>query len=204
MINTAPEIQSFASANLRERLFYALFVTSVAVVFAVGVAFLWYSMPPATDIFVGKLDQFPASDAPYPFLLPDGQPIFIVNDGTTLLALDGIGTHIFHCRLIWRREDPASRHAEFSDPCAGGGFALNGGYLGGPSPRHMDRFRIRVAADNRVYVDPQVRLRESEAEYMSRCVEAQKWRYGKYPYYMESFCPNYTTQYYEADKGVFK
>ena len=186
--------------QLRERLCYLLLLSLGFTMIAMFAALLWYAIPPPGDVYVGKLADFPVADAPYRFLLPDERPVFIINDGKAIYALDGIGTHLFHCRLIWRKPAPhiteTDGKARFEDPCAGGSFALNGGYQFGPSPIHMDRFKLRIDALNRVYVDPQVRLSESREEYFTRCYEAQIEPNRRSEFNSKLRCERYTDYYF--------
>lgn len=197
MISTAPNSPVNNIGQRQERLFYFMLTILMVVVIAIVVAIFLYTMPPAQDILVGTLKQFPPANTPYALTLADGQPVFIVNDGKSLTALSGIGTHIFHCRLLWRSGSPYGYRdvpkESFEDPCAGGGFALNGGYLGGPSPRHMDRLKLRVDVLNRIYVDPQIRLVDSKDEVYERCLAAQQWLYGEktFRYDSKEFCVGY-------------
>ena len=46
------------------------------------------------------------------------------------------------CLISWE-----TKLSRFQEPCGGAFFALDGSYLGGPSPRAMDRYPVRIEED---------------------------------------------------------
>lgn len=206
MISTIPNLHSNQLCQLRERLFYLMLASLMAVVVASVAALLLYMMPASQEIYIGKLAQFPPSDAPYRLNLPNDS-IYLVNIDGTVTALLDRGTHWPFCPLLWQKPSSlyagaeVNTQARFMDPCVGGDFALNGGYLWGPAPRHMDRYKVRIDGYSNIYIDPQVRLIDSQPEFLSRCFEAQRLTYGELTPDMEAFCLPYNEQHPLNNRG---
>ena len=106
----------------------------------------------ATTVDVSGLH--PGQVVPVDVTLPDAdQPkarVFVVHpSGRPVMALLGISTHL-GCRLLFRG-DPRfgegftglDRFA-FEDPCGGSTFTLDGRCVGGPCPRDLDRYEVRL------------------------------------------------------------
>ena len=87
-----------------------------------------------------------------PFRPKKSTPIFVVHlrhDG--IAAYLGRSTHL-GCRLEWVGNRSYQRFTTapdvaFEDPCGGSTFALDGSWVGGPAPRALDRYGVRVVGD---------------------------------------------------------
>ncbi|MDQ1432118.1 MAG: Rieske [2Fe-2S] domain [Actinomycetota bacterium] len=76
--------------------------------------------------------------------------VFVVRPaGRPVMALLGISTHL-GCRLLFRgdpafgRGFPSLDGIAFEDPCGGSSFALDGRCVGGPCPRDLDRYAVKL------------------------------------------------------------
>jgi Rieske Fe-S protein len=98
---------------------------------------------------------------PIDVVLPDAKHtkarVFVVRPaGRPVMAFLGISTHL-GCRLRFRG-DPAfgegfSRRDQiaFEDPCGGSTFALDGRCIGGPCPRDLDRYAVKLVDDTATF-----------------------------------------------------
>jgi len=86
------------------------------------------------------------------FLPRRSTPIFVVHlRGDGIAAYLGRSTHL-GCRLEWVGDPHYQRFTNaqdvaFEDPCGGSVFALDGSWVGGPAPRALDRYGVRVVGD---------------------------------------------------------
>jgi menaquinol-cytochrome c reductase iron-sulfur subunit len=69
----------------------------------------------------------------------------ITENGRDYVAMSNICTHL-GCRVRWITEEE-----EFFCPCHNGVFDKNGDVVSGPPPRPLDRFEVKVEADQ-IYV----------------------------------------------------
>ncbi|HEV8234583.1 MAG TPA: hypothetical protein VGP84_08285 [Gemmatimonadaceae bacterium] len=87
-----------------------------------------------------------------PFLPGKVTPVFVVHlPGDGFAAYLGRSTHL-GCRLEWVGDPKYQRFTNspdvvFEDPCGGSVFALDGSWIGGPAPRALDHYRVRVVDD---------------------------------------------------------
>jgi Rieske Fe-S protein len=87
-----------------------------------------------------------------PFLPRKVTPIFVVHlRGDGIAAYLGRSTHL-GCRLMWVGDPKYHRFTNspdvaFEDPCGGSVFALDGIWVGGPAPRALDHYPVRVVDD---------------------------------------------------------
>ena len=136
-----------------------LFVISVVALALVGVA-TWLALRGSdsaeTTVNISGLRR--GHVIPVEVSLPDAKHtkarVFVVRPpDRPVTALLGISTHL-GCRLWWRG-DPTRGHwfetlrpeVEFEDPCGGSHFALDGVCIGGPCPRGLDRYQIKIVDD---------------------------------------------------------
>jgi Rieske [2Fe-2S] domain len=106
----------------------------------------------ATTVDVSGLH--PGEVLPVDVTLPDADQskarVFVVHPtGRLVMALLGISTHL-GCRLLFRGDQ---RFGEgftgldqfvFEDPCGGSTFTLDGRCVGGPCPRDLDRYEVKL------------------------------------------------------------
>lgn len=74
-----------------------------------------------------------------------GQPVFIVNMGDSYKVFSGVCTHL-GCIIRW--EEQKNR---FYCPCHQGIFSKHGEVVGGPPPRPLDEFEVRME-NNLVFI----------------------------------------------------
>jgi Rieske Fe-S protein len=65
----------------------------------------------------------------------------LTTDGRTYIAMSNICTHL-GCRVRWIEEKK-----QFFSPCHNGVFDMFGNVVSGPPPRPLDRYEIKVEAD---------------------------------------------------------
>lgn len=122
-------------------------VFTILVSLGVIFRFLW---PPkrgsagSEKTLVGELDQIPVGGSVRRVV--GGRGVLIIRTGTGFV---GLGLRCTHkgCNVEW---DPDRRAVVC--PCHGGSFDLQGNVLGGPPPRPLDRFKVKVVGD-KVYVE---------------------------------------------------
>lgn len=112
---------------------------------------------PAADLPAGW--AAPAYDAERRLERTRRPSLYLVNDRSAgLLALWGRDPHL-GCLVValplTEAPGPMEVHRDtvFANPCHGEQYALDGRWLGGPSPRGLDRFAVSVDADGNVVVD---------------------------------------------------
>jgi hypothetical protein len=128
--------------NRQSSLFLLLLVSIIVFVVAVGVVLFGFLAPREEWVQVGVSADFPVSTTPYPL---DAPPAFIVHLEGEWLVLSGHPPHPrFHdtCLIVWDLE-----RERFLEPCGGAYFALDGRYLGGPSPGDMDRYAFQIRGE---------------------------------------------------------
>lgn len=65
----------------------------------------------------------------------------LTTDGRAYIAMSNICTHL-GCRVRWIAEQK-----QFFSPCHNGIFDINGNVVSGPPPRPLDRYEIKLEAD---------------------------------------------------------
>ncbi len=131
--------------NRREFMFY-IWGASMALALAGGAgAILWFAYPRFREGEFGGLFTVPANSVPSPGGAPVENPqgrFWLVNTNSGVLALYKVCTHL-GCLYKWT---PSTER--FECPCHGSKFAVNGEWIEGPAPRHLDRFVIQVVDAN--------------------------------------------------------
>jgi nitrite reductase/ring-hydroxylating ferredoxin subunit len=148
---------------VRARLIIVLSVIVVLLVGAAAFIALWGDGPTRPGVVTVNVAHLPPGHAQAVTVqLPDKkQPtarIFLVRRRSHGIdAFLGVSTHL-GCRLLLPG-DPhygngftVTRQLAFEDPCGGSVFALNGECVGGPCPRGLDRYSLKVR-DETVEVD---------------------------------------------------
>ncbi len=115
-----------------------------AVVIAIGVFFrnvLAYLYPPAKEktyhkYLVAKVDEIPVGKAKEMTL--SNQPIFVVHLEEGYKVFSGVCTHL-GCIVRWEEQK-----GRFYCPCHQGIFDKTGVVTGGPPPRPLDEFEVKV------------------------------------------------------------
>jgi cytochrome b6-f complex iron-sulfur subunit len=69
-----------------------------------------------------------------------GSPAFVINTGTEYVALSAVCTHL-GCIVKWQEGEGI-----LFCPCHAGKFDTNGNVLGGPPPKPLEKYPVRVAA----------------------------------------------------------
>ena len=148
---------------------------AVAIAAVISLLVLREAGPDGPRVVVGRLDEFPSGSVTamdLDVLLADPVPrvsemadgnraqvsIFIVSDSDKgILALYAHDPHL-GCRVALASELPSDigralpGEVVFLNPCHGEKYDLRGGYLGGPSPRGLDRFAVSIV-EGEVVVD---------------------------------------------------
>lgn len=126
--------------NRRELLMTSFLATAVLLAIALIAALIWLLLPYQPLTTVGDLADFPPSDQPYQTYNLD-TPIYIVNTNGEIFAFSKRtpAPEPWDCNYAWV---PANN--EFTDPCSGSKFALDGTLLEGPAERGLDRYEVQV------------------------------------------------------------
>ncbi len=126
--------------NRRELLTAAFLATAVLLIITLIAALVWLLLPYQQLATVGNVADFPPSDQPYPSNYTD-IPVFIVNTGNGIFAFSKRTPRPepWDCIYAW-----VPANGEFTDPCSGSKFALDGTLLEGPAERGLDRYEVRV------------------------------------------------------------
>ena len=128
----------------------ALGATGVVLAEAVG-GFLWFWWPNKTGAFGSEIavlaSEVPAVGAP-PFESTEGR-FFLAHNQDGLLAMYTKCPHL-GCKVPW--VGPPDAPTAYQCPCHGSQYNYNGERTGGPAPRPMDLFAVRVDADGTVHV----------------------------------------------------
>ena len=113
--------------------------------------FLWFFWPNKTGAFGSEIAVRPEDVPPVngePFRSVEGQ-FFLVHNDDGVLALYTKCPHL-GCSVPW--EGPADAPNAFQCPCHGSQYNYVGERTGGPAPRPMDLFAVRVDDDGTVHV----------------------------------------------------
>ncbi|MCK4776833.1 MAG: Rieske (2Fe-2S) protein, partial [Actinomycetia bacterium] len=74
-----------------------------------------------------------------PILIEYGEDrVFLVKINENVLALNASCPHL-GCLLVWSNDEN-----RFKCPCHAGFFEIDGKLIGGPPPRDMDRFEVKI------------------------------------------------------------
>ena len=128
----------------------ALGATGVVLAEAVG-GFLWFWWPNKTGAFGSEIpvpaSEVPAVNAP-PFESTEGR-FFLVHTQDGVMAMYTKCPHL-GCKVPW--VGPPDDPQAFQCPCHGSMYNYVGERTGGPAPRPMDLFAVRVDDDGTVHV----------------------------------------------------
>lgn len=126
--------------NRRELLMTSFVAAAVLLAITLIAALIWLLLPYQQFTTVGDVANFPPSDQPYRSNYTD-TPVFIVNTGDEVLAFSKRTPRPepWDCIYAW-----VPANSEFTDPCSGSKFALDGTLLEGPAERGLDRYEVRV------------------------------------------------------------
>ena len=127
---------------------------------SLGYRFLQYLYPVVrpeqiVEVPAGRRDQIPASGG-LVVNLPTGQ-LALLDAGGEVRAFSAVCTHL-GCIVKW---EPAMNHVLFC-PCHKGMFDREGGVVGGPPPRPLERYPVEVR-EGQVFVKMKVRPRAEGA-----------------------------------------
>jgi menaquinol-cytochrome c reductase iron-sulfur subunit len=104
----------------------------------------WIKLGPVSKVQVGEPTLFKFKIKTQTGWIVDeheASAYVLTSDGRTFIALSNICTHL-GCRIRWIAEKD-----QFFCPCHNGQFDKEGKVLGGPPPRPLDRFEIKVEND---------------------------------------------------------
>ncbi len=140
----ASEVQvEVAAPSRREFLYYIWGASMVLLLGQATAGLIWFALPRFKEGEFGGVFKFTPTDLPpnagdAPLSVPSGR--FHVSHTTDngLVALYGVCTHL-GCLPKWN-----AVNTRFECPCHGSKFTLNGGYIEGPAPRGLDRFRMTL------------------------------------------------------------
>lgn len=128
----------------------ALGATGVVLVESIG-GFLWFWWPNKTGAFGSEIEvtasEVPAVNA-RPYESVEGR-FFLVRNNDGLLAMYTKCPHL-GCAVPW--SGPAESASAFQCPCHGSQYNFVGERTGGPAPRPMDLFAVRVGDNGNVFV----------------------------------------------------
>jgi cytochrome b6-f complex iron-sulfur subunit len=132
--------------NRREFLNFAWLVSIGFFTFtAAGVTYL-FSLPRFEEgEFGGVFTTGSVSDLPESGTAPTNYPkvrLWLSNTDAGVVALYKVCTHL-GCLYNWNNQE-----VKFICPCHGSQFQLDGSYIQGPAPRNLDRFVIRIEAED--------------------------------------------------------
>jgi menaquinol-cytochrome c reductase iron-sulfur subunit len=104
----------------------------------------WIRLGPTSKVELGTPTLFTFSVQTQTGWIENTQEVSVyvlTTDGRTYIAMSNICTHL-GCRVRWIAEQD-----EFFCPCHNGQFDLNGNVIGGPPPRPLDRYDVKVEND---------------------------------------------------------
>lgn len=146
MAARAPSLNQNRTLNRRELSAYIFLVALLIGAIGLGATLFWFSTPQTEYLSIGRLEDFPPSDSPYPISVDDFHA-FVVNTGLELIVFDAQTPHIVGVRLKW----VPSNH-RFEDPATGSKFSLYGEWIDGPAMRNMDRYPYLIR-DGQILVE---------------------------------------------------
>ena len=104
----------------------------------------WIRLGPTSKVELGTPTLFTISLQTQTGWIENTQELSVyvlTTDGRTYIAMSNICTHL-GCRVRWIAEQD-----EFFCHCHNGQFDLNGNVIGGPPPRPLDRYDVKVEND---------------------------------------------------------
>ena len=95
------------------------------------------------------MEDFPPAERPYN-VTNDEIPVWLVNTGNEIFAFSKRtpDPEPWDCNYAW---EPANR--EFTDPCSGSKFSLDGTLLEGPAERGLDQYEVNVLRNGRIQIN---------------------------------------------------
>lgn len=144
IVKEAPKKQvevEVSGPSRREFLYYIWGASMVLLLGQVTAGIVWFSLPRFREGEFGGVFRFSAGEMPSQGSDPISEPagrFWAANIDGGFLALYAVCTHL-GCLPRWR--DVTNR---FECPCHGSQFQMDGGYITGPAPRGMDRFRVTI------------------------------------------------------------
>ena len=136
-------------SNRRELLSVGFLSTAVLLTVTFIAALIWLLLPYKPLTTVGHVEDFPLADRPYS-VTNDEIPIWLVNTGSEIFAFSKRtpDPEPWDCNYAW-----VTANSEFTDPCSGSKFALDGTLLEGPAERSLDRYEVTVLQNGRIYIN---------------------------------------------------
>ena len=140
-VSTSP-----ASEPSRREFLYYLWGASMALALGgAGAGLLWYMLPRADpkEVYILDANDLPSGGSTVlvrPAQLNQRNVRLIIShtDDNSLMALDRLCTHE-HCLVKW-----VPLNHRYECPCHGAKFTIDGTYIEGPAPRHLDRYPITI------------------------------------------------------------
>ncbi len=108
-----------------------------------GIRYIWPTEKTAGPPGENKV-SFPVADLPegsMKKIVIGGKPVGVVKNNDTLYALSLICTHL-GCIVNWHPEQN-----RLICPCHAGAYDLNGAVLGGPPPRPLPSYEVKLSGD---------------------------------------------------------
>lgn len=124
---------------------------AIAAVGLVGILAAYVlAVPAGADVLVIRTAGLPdISHHPKPSRRPEsGTAVWLVREGTGWLAFSNRSPHPRGCEVRWVAEEQ-----KFVEPCLGQIFDRTGLNVGGPAPRGLDAYPVRVKGPDTVEVD---------------------------------------------------
>ena len=112
--------------------------SALGVVAALGLPVVRYLAPLEVDAGARTVTLDSAELPPFEgrLVVVGGIPALVVNTGEGYAAFSAVCTHL-GCVVKWKRA-----RRQFFCPCHGGRFDLEGGVVGGPAPRPLERLEV--------------------------------------------------------------
>jgi menaquinol-cytochrome c reductase iron-sulfur subunit len=104
----------------------------------------WMRLGPTSKVEIGTPTLFSFTLQAQTGWITSNQEISVYilsTDGRTYVAMSNICTHL-GCHIRW-----ISEQNEFFCPCHNGVFDISGNVIGGPPPRPLDRYDVKVEDD---------------------------------------------------------
>jgi Rieske Fe-S protein len=146
---------------MRQRALLALTVAGLVALFAVGAIVVFHGSAASSrkgdsvNVALPEPGQVESIQATIPRHPTWSYPIFVARvPGEGVKAFLGRSTHL-GCRLGWK-DDPSYKSITDSamivlkDPCGGSVYSQDGTCVGGPCPRDLDEFKVRLTGDSAV------------------------------------------------------
>ena len=85
--------------------------------------------------------------------------VWLVRDEEQIFAISAVCTHL-GCTPNW-----LAAENKFKCPCHGSGFYKNGINFEGPAPRPLERFKITLAEDGRLFIDKSRKFQQEKGQW---------------------------------------